>query len=220
MPRRRTGCSRDHQAAPARPSLLLGLRDQILRLAKRTSEPPRDARGQRIVAVIECILNQNARDGGAASFPALNERVLSMCAGHDVGIVQMPCPERECLGPRRERPPGATIRRALETPEARRRCTNLATAMADRLCDYERSGCAVLGILGGNPESPGCAVHAGPAGLSEASGVFMLELERALRQRGMDVPFRGIRDADAEQERQDVDWLERRICGGGAPAKS
>ena len=43
----------------------------VLSSIKRYLHPPQpDLRGRRFVAVIECLLNQNARDDGAASVPA------------------------------------------------------------------------------------------------------------------------------------------------------
>ena len=36
-----------------------------------------DARGGRFVVVIECLLNQNARDRGAAAYPAVNPEVVA-----------------------------------------------------------------------------------------------------------------------------------------------
>jgi hypothetical protein len=104
----------------------------------------------------------------------------------------------------------------LDTPAGRACCAALAEAVADRLLDYARNGCAVVAILGGNAASPGCAVHPGAAGLSAASGVFMRELARALDDCGLAVPFRGVRDADPAAEREDLDWLERRLSSTGA----
>jgi hypothetical protein len=46
-----------------------------------------------LVAVIECIINQNARDTGAAIFPAINWPILSLCNEYNVGILEIPCPE-------------------------------------------------------------------------------------------------------------------------------
>ncbi len=53
-------------------------------------ERPVDGRGRRIVAVIECLLNQNARDAGAANSAAMTWDLVSLCREHDVGLLQMP----------------------------------------------------------------------------------------------------------------------------------
>ena len=60
-----------------------------------------DCRQRRFVAVIECILDQNVRDRGAASFPAMNQELLQILHEHGIGILQMPCPEIAALGPER-----------------------------------------------------------------------------------------------------------------------
>jgi predicted secreted protein len=78
-----------------------------------------DGRGRRLIAVIECVLNQNARDTDSANFPAMNWALLNLCREYDVGIVQMPCPEIACLGFDRARSPGQSIRQALDTETGR-----------------------------------------------------------------------------------------------------
>jgi hypothetical protein len=77
---------------------------------------PRDQRSRRLVAVIECALNQSARDAGAASYPAVNKALLTLCMRYDVGVVQIPCPEMRFMRLSRERPPGKSIREVLDTP--------------------------------------------------------------------------------------------------------
>ena len=192
---------------------MTGLFSSLRRFVVPGSTDPQDARSGRVVAVIECILNQNARDRGAARFPALNEAVLRLCADHRAGIVQIPCPEMQCLGFQRRRPPGTSIRQALDTPAGHECCRQLGQRIADRLQDYADNGVRVLAILGGNAQSPGCAVIADASGLSSASGVLMQELERALRERNLQIPFRGIQDAEPDRLREDLQWLKDRLEG-------
>jgi predicted secreted protein len=180
----------------------------------------RDVRSRRAVAVIECILNQNARDDGAASFPAINREVLRLCSEHAIGIVQIPCPEMRFLGFTRSRPPGTSIRDALDTEAGRKCCREISVEVADRLQDYARNGCAVIAVLGGNAQSPGCAVHHGPDGLLATSGVLMRELQVELRKRGIELPFLAIRDADASRLAEDIDMFEARITSAAPPAAS
>ncbi|MFZ0790564.1 MAG: hypothetical protein WAM94_13200 [Chromatiaceae bacterium] len=171
-----------------------------------------DGRSRRIVVVIECVLNQNARDPGAATFPAMSKAVVRLCAAHDVGIVQIPCPEMAYLGLQRRRPKGTSIREALDTPGGRECCARLAEQLADRLFGYVASGYRVLAVLGGNAQSPGCAVVAGSSGrLATASGILMQALESAFAERQLAIPFRGIRDLDPKLEREDLDWLIARL---------
>jgi hypothetical protein len=71
----------------------------------------------------------------------------------------------------------------------------------------------LLAILGGNSQSPGCAVHvqcdtADPGRLAAPSGVLMRILQEELRKQGIDVPFKGMRDCNRDWLQQDLRWLE------------
>lgn len=158
------------------------------------ADRPEDRRAGRFVAVIDCIMNQNVRDLGAARFPAMNFPLLEICNEAGVGVWQMPCPEIMALGFRRERPPGVSIRQALDSEAGRQVCDELANSVAERLNQQIREGFELLAVLGGNTASPGCAVHDAGDALLPKSGVFMLALQRALRERGVEVPFHAVRD--------------------------
>lgn len=165
---------------------------------------PQDCRGGRFVAVIDCVLNQNVRDRGAASFAGMNFELLQLCHELGVGVLQMPCPEVAALGFRRERPPGKTIREALDTTAGRQCCADLAATVATQIQAAIKEGFELIAVLGGNPRSPGCAVHGDQDGLSAESGIFMQALHSALCQRGIDTPFRPLRDASAEMLAEDL----------------
>ena len=168
----------------------------------------KDVASRRVVALIECHLNQNARDPGAARYPAVNDSLLEALRKHDAGLLQIPCPEMFCLGLPRTRPPGTSIRQNLDPGKAR----YLAVQVADRIEEYERNGMRVVGILGGDVSSPGCAVHPTESGLDpERSGIFMLELHGVLASRGLEIPFRGIRESDPEAFAEDLAWVERAL---------
>lgn len=186
----------------------------LLRQLKAPFRAPRpaDGRGHRFVAVIDCILNQNVRDAGAAVSPAMNLALLELCHEHAVGILQMPCPEIAALGFPRTRPAGQTIRQALDTASGRRACAALAVGVADRIVGQLAAGDRLLAILGGNLRSPGCAVHGDGNGVHGDSGVFIQELQGELGRRGLTPPFRGIRDAAPELLAEDLLWLRQLIC--------
>ena len=167
-----------------------------------------DVRGKRFVAVIDCVLNQNARDAGAACFPAMNFELLQLCQRHGVGVLQMPCPEMAALGPERKRLPGQSLREALASAPGRACCRDLAADTADRIEGFLASGCELLAVLGGNPRSPGCAVLEVADGLGSESGIFMQALQGELRRRGREVRFRGMRDHDPELLRHDFAWFQ------------
>ncbi|MCP5277642.1 MAG: hypothetical protein H6935_04685 [Thiobacillus sp.] len=166
-----------------------------------------DKRGGRLVAVIECMLNQNARDAGAATCPSMNGDVVELCREHGVGILQMPCPEVSCLGINRTRTAGQSIRGLLDTDSGRHCCRTIAMETANRLEMYDRAGYRVLAVLGGNVQSPGCAVHGHEQDLLPESGILMQELHAELRKRGLQTPFRGMRDASPELLAEDLRWL-------------
>jgi len=176
----------------------------------------KDSRSGRVVFLIECLLNQNARDMGAATCPAANRQLVDLLLQNDVGMAQILCPEMACLGFERTRPAGTSIRSALDRPNVQNHCHLLARQTADRIEDYRSHGVEVLAILGGNEASPGCAVHSGgamalPGVLRPDSGVFIQALATELAQRGVVVPFRGIRDADEESLMQDIAWLRAQL---------
>lgn len=174
-----------------------------------------DCRAGRCVAVIDCVLNQNVRDRGAASFPGMNFELLQLCHERGVGVMQMPCPEIAALGFKRERPPGTTIRQALDTPAGRQACTELAVSVAARMQALSDEGVELVAVLGGNSRSPGCAVHGDACGLSDEAGIFMQALQRELRQRAIEVPFRAMRDASPALLAEDLLWFRALLdCRG------
>jgi predicted secreted protein len=101
------------------------LKKMIFRLFKKKAQ---DQRNNCVVAMIECILNQNARDPGAATYPAMSFEVIGLCMKYHVGMVQIPCPEIACLGFLRKREPGQSIREVLDTETGRECCRMLAQA--------------------------------------------------------------------------------------------
>ncbi len=57
------------------------------------ARPKKDPRGGRLVFLIECLLNQNARDLGAAVSPAVTREMMDILADARIGMVHIPCPE-------------------------------------------------------------------------------------------------------------------------------
>ena len=175
------------------------------------SHGPTDERSHRFVAVIECALNQNARDAGAARFPDMKFALLELCHRYGVGMLQMPCPEVTALGPERKRLPGQSLRAAMDSEAGRCSCRSLAWEVSNTIETYLARDCELIAVLGGNPRSPGCAVHQGEDGLCEESGVFMLALQAELCRRQCNPAFRGMRDHDPELLREDLAWFEERL---------
>lgn len=205
-------------------TLLSKTRRLTKRLLGQNSATLHDARGGRILLVIECILNQNARDRGAASCAAMNRELVSLCLDQNIGLLQIPCPEIRALGWERKRPAGNSLREALDTPEGRASCRKLARDMADRVEQYQAVGYEILGVVGGNEQSPGCAVHHVPAGdphapLSQESGLLMQALDETFILRGVDIPIVQLRDADASKLVSDLQWLKQTMTATGEDDK-
>ena len=178
-------------------------------------------RSKVVVGVIHCILNQSARDAGAAVYAGADTDVLEILTRHGVGVLQMPCPEMAFMGLARSRGEGESIRDVIDTPQGHAFCRQISKPIADAFEDYLDNGYTVEAILGGDVGSPGCAIHQlepveGRQGLAEKSGVFMTELMAELHTRGIDIPFRGMRDSSPETLKEDLDWLERTLSRASA----
>lgn len=172
-----------------------------------------DQRSKRMVAAINCVLNHNARDQGAAVYAGINREVVDVLNKHGVGVIQMPCPEMTCLGLPRTREAGLSILDVLDTPEGRACCARLSASVADTIEEYRRYGYAVVALLGGDVASPGCAVpppEARKDGYVEGSGygVFIQALLEELHRRDIHIPLRGVRDSARETLIEDLDWLD------------
>jgi len=167
-----------------------------------------------VVFLTECLMNQNARDQGTAVSPAVNRALIDLLADRQVGMAQIPCPEIACLGFARQRASGQSIRAALEAQGPAACCAKLAMVTADRIQCYLQQGYEVPAVLGGNDQSPACAVHETEPGsnrLADSSGIFMRALADGLVRRGLSVPFRGMRDADSSRLDDDLAWLRERL---------
>lgn len=174
-----------------------------------------DGRSRKVVFAAHCILNQNAISDGTASFAGMNETVVRLLLEANVGVVQMPCPEMNCLGLDRGDPNGA--QRPLLKENSRIRCELTRQAGARRVLnalveqvvyqmeEYRKNGVEVLGILGIN-RSPSCGVETTSAdGLETAGeGVFLRALHEEMTRRGIDVPIAGIKDSEPEKTARTV----------------
>jgi hypothetical protein len=65
-----------------------------------------DVRSKKIVLVAHCVLNQNAIADGTADFAGTDEAVVRRLLEAGIGILQLPCPELNCLGLDRGDPKG------------------------------------------------------------------------------------------------------------------
>jgi predicted secreted protein len=135
------------------------------------SERLDDDRAKQVAFVSHCLLNENVRYLGGAFRPGGVAEVIDELQSRGVGICQMPCPEQHAWG-------GVLKRRMLRAYGARDTVLyrfrgpllrlfvlytrivyrRLARLVGRQIADYERSGFAVIGIIGVGA-SPSCGVR-------------------------------------------------------------
>ena len=161
-----------------------------------------DKRGRKIVVGAHCILNQNSRAQGKAYYTGMINEIVDVIRKHEVGIIQMPCPELTYAGLLR---PSQT-KEQYDTPAFRRHCRQIASSTADQVEEYVRNGFKVLAILGVEG-SPTCGVE--ETSFQEANlGILVEELQSELKKRKVEVPMKGVRHTCASQ---DTLWLEKTL---------
>ena len=57
-----------------------------------------DNRSKRIMIVAHCIMNQNAISDSSANLPSQFAEIVDLIMKEKIGLVQLPCPELQCLG--------------------------------------------------------------------------------------------------------------------------
>ena len=165
-----------------------------------------DGRSKKVIFLAHCLLNQNAISDGTAVCPAAFGELIQLLLDHEVGIVQMPCPELCCLGLDRgdvhgaERPvveENTRIRRAMEKDGPRQKREALADLVAEQVQEYHKYGFQVLGIVGAN-RSPNCGVETTSDFDREVEGrgAFMDAIAQRLEAAGISVPILGLKGSD------------------------
>ena len=157
-----------------------------------------DARKRKVVFLAHCFLNINTRFPQGCAFAGANVPVVNTLLKHDLGIIQMPCPEFLCMGLEKE------LYGEIPESELRNCFRTIAAGVIDQVEAYLKLGYKIAGIIGMNP-SPSCGVNISKGkgtmlGLDrdtsekEESGVFIEELMALASQRGItDLDFFGIR---------------------------
>lgn len=155
-----------------------------------------DRRSHRIVFVAHCLLNQNAKVAGLASHPGVFAPLVALLQESGVGIVQLPCPELEHLGP--ARPLGTDTVEQYDTPEYRSVCSEIARSTAARARAYRDAGYEIVCVLG-TEGSPSCSVARAPhliahnrAELRPGRGLFAEALAVELQAVDSSIPLLGI----------------------------
>ena len=170
-----------------------------------------DGRSKKVIFLAHCLLNQNAISDGTAVCPAAFGELIQLLLDHEVGIVQMPCPELCCLGLDRgdvhgaERPvveENTRIRRAMEKDGPRQKREALADLVAEQVQEYHKHGFQVLGIVGAN-RSPNCGVETTSDFDREVEGrgAFMDAIAQQLEAAGISVPMLGLKGSDGAAQK-------------------
>ena len=165
-----------------------------------------DGRSKKVIFLAHCLLNQNAISDGTAVCPAAFGELIQLLLDHEVGVVQMSCPELCCLGLDRGDVHGADrpvveentrIRRAMEKDGPRQKREALADLVAEQVQEYHKHGFQVLGIVGAN-RSPNCGLETTSDFDREVEGrgAFMDAIAQQLEAAGISVPMLGLKGSD------------------------
>jgi predicted secreted protein len=161
-----------------------------------------DKRSKKIIVVSHCIINQNSKVYGLASYPAVNISLVKFFIDNDLGILQMPCPETTYLGIGRWQ----YVKQQYDTPAFRNHCKKIIDSVLDQIEDYQKHGYRIIAILGIDG-SPSCGVNLTPkhpnwGGMippklpsstrEKEKGVFMEILDEELKKRGLKIPLIGV----------------------------
>ena len=170
-----------------------------------------DGRSKKVIFLAHCLLNQNAISDGTAVCPAAFGELIQLLLDHEVGVVQMPCPELCCLGLDRGDVHGADrpvveentrIRRAMEKDGPRQKREALADLVAEQVQEYHKHGFQVLGIVGAN-RSPNCGLETTSDFDREVEGrgAFMEAIAQRLEAAGISVPMLGLKGSDGAAQK-------------------
>lgn len=167
-----------------------------------------DTRSKKLIIVAHCILNQNSISDGTADYPGQFTELVDMIMPHQIGFIQLPCPELTCLGLDRKDRQGVTRPllqentriRALMSREAnvellRQKAEEIVTEVQE----YASHGFEILGLIGVN-RSPSCGVETTTKCDTEVSGagVFMELISDACRRKGQTIRMIGVKTSERE----------------------
>ena len=157
-----------------------------------------DKRERRVIFISHCWLNINTRFPEGCAFAGANVPLIKTMLDSGLGIVQMPCPEYECLGLEKWGY-GEIVKDDL------RACfRKQAKVVLKQIKDYRLLGFEIVGVFGMDP-SPSCGVNVAKGkgtmlgtdrDTSEIPepGIFMEELQKLLADEQItDIRFFAVR---------------------------
>ena len=131
-----------------------------------------DGRSRKVVFLAHCLLNQNAISDGTAVYPAAFRELVQFFLEHQVGIVQLPCPELCCLGLDRGNRQGAQspvteentrIRAAMQAPAPSRMLEDLVESVMHQVLSTTDTRFRIIGVSKCKPPL-NCGVRSRPIG--------------------------------------------------------
>ncbi|MCW4013625.1 MAG: 2-thiouracil desulfurase family protein [Candidatus Bathyarchaeota archaeon] len=176
-----------------------------------------DVRSKKVVLVSHCILNQNAISDGTADAPVALKDIIYPLIEAGISILQMPCPELNCLGLDRgdvhggERPvvvENTRIRRALKQPDTFKVLSRLVDQVVYQVEEYLRNGFEVVAVIGMN-RSPSCGVDTTSDHDQEITGrgVFIDRLREELEKKQILVPMYGVKGSEPVKLKATIDGI-------------
>ena len=163
----------------------------------------KDGRSKRIVFVSSCLMNTNNKVLPLARYGGFSKEFVDTLHKYDLGVQQMDCPETLYLGIQRWQ----HTKNLYDNVGFRRHCRKLAEKEVDYMESYRQVGYQTVAVLCCDG-SPTCGVTitsydknwgGSPVELSyndaiiQGKGVYIEELEAAIKARGLEVPpFYGL----------------------------
>lgn len=162
-----------------------------------------DKRSKSIIILAHCIINQNAKSDGTASYGGTITELVDLLNSTDIGIVQMPCPELHCLGLDRGDVRGgmrpvieenSRIRNMIKQERNLKMIECLIHSVVYQIEEYLKNGFEIKGIVGIN-RSPSCGVETTSMDNKEieGQGVFIKELQKQIAKKEFQIPIVGIK---------------------------
>jgi predicted secreted protein len=162
-----------------------------------------DERSKSILFIAHCIMNQNSKAAGTASYPGTIREIVELLNSTDVGIVQMPCPELQCMGLDRGDRNGVNrsiieencrIREEMQKSEMAKKNKLLAQNIVYQMSEYLENGFDIKGVIGIN-RSPSCGVETTSKDNKEiqGEGVFVQELKSEIKKKSLEIDVIGIK---------------------------
>ncbi len=172
-----------------------------------------DGRSKKVVVVVHCVLNHNARMDPYARHKGAVTEIVDYLMEKDYGILQIPCPEFLYMGLLREKRTKELpeVWHVLGTPEGRAKCREIALQTAMQIKQYRENGFYVAAVIGKN-QSPSCGVEETTIGdeVLEGPGIFIQELRKVFEEQGIEIPI--VACPQGENESVGIlDWLKENV---------